>query len=163
MQTYHPGIPWSNVGIGGASWTQLARNRTQRFGQWVPPFGTGIWVGCGGTTDLSVELDTGATIYADYWAYTDAARAAGFDYVIATTITPSTSFSGPVETQRLAANTAILADASNKFDAVCDFAADPRLDDPADTTYYTTGLHFTNAGADVAAELMAPYLTAALA
>jgi hypothetical protein len=161
MGTYQPAVPWFNVAVGGASWTQLTATRAQRFAR-IPGYGYGIWVGCGGTTDLAVELDNGATLYANYWAYSDAARAAGFSYIIATTITPSTTFDATMETNRVAANALILADASNKFDAVCDFAADPRLDDPSDTTYYTGGLHFTAAGADVAAELMAPVLAAAL-
>lgn len=57
-------------------------------------------------------------------------------------------------------NALVMGDASTRFDATVDLAADSRLANPADTTYYNAdGTHFVAAGAQVAADLIAPTLT----
>lgn len=161
MTTLRSGVPWTNVPISGTSWTTLAKSASQRSYLFGTKAAVNIFIMCGGTSDIT-DGDTAATIYADMESYADGARTAGFDYVIGTTITPSTSFTGPQETVRVAANVLIMADAGAAFEAQVDFAADTRLDDPTDATYYTDGLHWTTAGAGVAAELMAPALDVAL-
>lgn len=153
------------VAQSGQSWTLLLNGSTPppdaALG-WVRPASVRLYpkanmglttflLMCGGTSDVE-EGDTGATIYADMVTYADLARAAGFDRIVAQTITPSTTFSAGEETARAAANVLILADADDAFDAVADCAADP-LDDPADTLYYSDGTHWTALGASTAAAL----------
>lgn len=156
-------VPFSNMGVGGASFAQNAGTRQYRIADWPTRSRYTIYIICQGTTDLSFDA-TGAQVYASMYGATDYARSIGYDYVIATTITPAkTAFTAPQETQRLSANSLIKADASAKFNAVCDFAGDSRLSDPNDLTYYDSGgLHWTTAGAGVAAELMRPVLAPAL-
>jgi hypothetical protein len=151
-------IPWANVAIGAESLTDnlvTAPHRTFQKGKTAP---VTVLILCDGTADLSLfggELDTGAEVYADMGAYADAARAAGFDYVIVTTIQDFNGGAGP-ESERLAANLLIIEDASDKFDYVVQLAEDPRLDDSSDATYYHTDqVHPNAAGAVVMAELVA--------
>lgn len=139
---------WAAVAISAASWTTLATTRTARLGQLGRACTPSVLVMCGGTTDLT-DGDSGATVCADMESYATAARALGFDYVVACTITPSIGFTGPQETQRLAANVAIRASAG--FDAVADLVADSRLA-TITGTYYADGIHWTAAGAAAAAE-----------
>lgn len=127
-----------------------------------------IFVLCGGFTDYFGENNTGAQVYADAWAYTDKARAAGAQYVICTTTIISNVFSAAQETERQAGNALILADASNKFDAVVDFDV-PGLDDPDDTSVFVDGVHIygfghdTSKGTGKAAAVARPVIQAAIA
>ena len=86
-------------------------------------------------------------------SYHDAARVAGAKATVACTVPPSTSFSGPQETQRQALNLLLLA--SSHFDAVADLAAVPEAEDPTDTQFYSDGLHPTSALAVLFAEEIA--------
>ena len=157
MQSF-PTWAWTNVHIGAMSWTQLAATQTGRCHVHANTGLVTVLVMCGGTSDIYVEQDSGATCYADHVAYADAARAAGFDLVVATTLVKADGYGGGAETRRTDFNTLLLADASNAFDAVADFAADPSLDDPTDTTYYLDGIHWKIAGAAAAAACMVPVL-----
>ena len=160
----YKGVPWKNVPIAGTSWTVLANTVADRTWPHAIRARWAILCLCGGTSDLQApESNDGPTVYSDMSAYANGCRTAGFDYIIATTITPSTVFLTSEETARQAANTAIIGNSGAPFNAVVDFAADSRLSNPADTTYYTDGLHWTIAGAQVAADLMAPALAIALA
>lgn len=172
MTTRFAGVPWNNLAIGATSWTKLSLSRSVRINLWAPVARYAILVMCGGTSDILApgipggDGDNAATVYADFGAYADNARASGYDYVIASTITPDEfGFDSTQETTRQTANSLILADASTKFDAVCDFAGDARIGSiPHNPTYMDTdGLHPLAAGADVMVELMAPYVAAALA
>lgn len=156
-------VPYSNHGVGGASFQQNVGTRQFRIDQWPTKSQYTIYIICQGTTDLSFDA-TGAQVYASMYGATDYARSIGYDYCIATTITPAKSaFTAPQEIQRQDANTRIKADSLGKFNAVVDFAGDSRLSDPNNLTYYDSGgLHWTTQGAGVAAELMVPYLRALL-
>ena len=152
--------PSSMVAEGGASWSMLLAGTTPgvapatirthpRAHQALITF----LVMCGGTQDV-LENDTAATIYADMVAYANAARVAGFEPIVATTVPPSTTFSGPQETQRAAANVLILADASNAFDGVADVTVAP-LNNPADTTYWNVdGIHWNETGCGLVADIV---------
>jgi hypothetical protein len=164
----HPTIPYANRAIGASSWTRQAVTAPHRTFQLAKTAPITVLLMCGGTADLSIfggENDSGAQVYADMSAYADAARAAGFAYVIGSTVQDFDG-SGANETNRLAANTAILNDANSKFDYVMDFAGDPRLDDSTDTTYYHVDAVHPNAAGAIAmadvAEVQAvdPLLTA---
>lgn len=122
-----------------------------------------IVIGVGGTTDYALNR-TGAQVYADEVSWANSVRAAGADYIIQTTTTPSTTFTAPQDTNRINGNILVMADASNAFDYSIDLAGDPRLSNPIDTTYYNPdGTHPNSAGAQVIADLIAPALDAILA
>lgn len=156
-----PGVPWKNVAIGGAAIVQLTRTVADRVDRWPALSAYTIYVLCEGTTEIGLA-ETGADFYTAIGAYADHARSVGYDYVIATTISPSTIFSGGVETERQNANTLLLADASGKFDDVVDVTTGV-MADPNDTTYYVDGTHFTAAGAGVVAGIVYAALSPVLA
>lgn len=164
MNGPYRGIPWRNVPIAGTSWTVLGNTVASRTHPYATKARWAILCMCGGTSDLQApESNDGPTLYADMASYANGCRTAGYDYIIGTTVTPSTQFLASEETARVAANTAIKGNSGAPFDAVVDFAGDSRLANPADTTYYADGLHWTAAGAQVAADLMSPALATALA
>lgn len=166
------GIIFRNVAISGISWTVLQASMTTRTLPFAGKAQLSILVLCGGTTDLALpgdmaggEANTGAQAYTDMQSYATAARAAGFDSIIANTLTPSDAFlhtttSGTAEIERQNLNTLIKANSAG-FEGIVDMAgADARLMDCTNATYYeqTFKTHFTPAGAAVAASLVAPVL-----
>lgn len=155
--------------VGGTSLTTLASSFPTRARPWITPasFEPTIYVLCGGTQDV-LDGDTGAQIYADAGALADLARAAGAVYVVCTTTHPATGFTAGQNTQRLAGNALILADASGKFNATINFEQ-PGLDNPADPRSYFDGTHIYGSleerrfGTGRGAELAAPTIAAAIA
>ncbi len=158
------GVPWVNKAVDGIGWNTLAATVGSRklYEQATNHSGATVLVGCGGTANIN-SVQTAQTIYNVESLYASDAVAAGFDYVIWTTITQASSFDAGEETKRIDHNVLVIADADNAFDAVCDFAGVAELDDRTDTTYYQGGLvHWTAAGAQAAADAMSPYIDAAI-
>ena len=126
---------------------------------WAQPlsFRRTILLASGGYQDI-VEGRTAAQVMADHETQVDLAKAYGFDYAVGIPPTGSTLAAGFTQDQLdelTALNTAVLANANSKFDAVVDLRGDSRLADPTDTTYYAVDqLHYTEAGAGVVAELV---------
>lgn len=106
-----------------------------------------------GTNDLGMLQDATA-VYDNLVAYCNARRAAGFKVVIGT-IPPSVFFNGVQETRRQTVNTNLRANWATFADALADFAADSRLSNNLNSTYYTDGTHWTQAGCQAAAEIVA--------
>ena len=153
---------WSrNVAVGSAAWHDLALTAVDRLFPYGGVALSTALVMNGGQSDLW-DGESGAQVYAEEVAYAAAARAAGFDVVVAITICPG-QYSEAEEAARLEHNDLLLADASGGFDAVVDVAALPELADPTDLTYYDAlGIHWTEAGAQIAADALAPVLQANL-
>lgn len=154
---------YDNRAIAGVSFTILHYGGMP-VGIPCPPADDRIWpyltgrfrlaVFLGGTTDIATDGDTGATAFADLVAFSDAARANGADACIAGTIPPGTDFSGGEETERLAFNSLLLADAGDDFDGTFDVAAAP-LDDYTDLTYFNADeRHWNATGAALAGGIM---------
>ena len=80
--------------------------------------------------------------------------------IIGTTITANGVNTGAENTERLAHNVLLLADASNAFDDVVDLAANANLEDY--NTYTSDGVHWTGAATTIVASLLDPYLDAVL-
>ena len=154
-----PGVPWRTVALDGVSWTLLATTAPARlFSQAVAA--TSVLVLMGGTSDIYFEGDSGLKVYQDMRDYAVRARAAGFDKIIGTTITPATwfdDFPNTMPARRVAANAAILADADHAFDAVADVAAGPTLSVKSSPAF-TDGVHYSVAGAAEAAGIVRPVL-----
>lgn len=152
--------PWIVVAEGGASWSELLDGVYRPVdGVSVAPAATRTFTKaslglttfllmCGGTQDV-LEDDNAATILSDMETYATDAKSAGFDFVVAQTITPSGQFSAGQDDERLAANVLILASAA--FDAVADVAT--AMPNPADTDNYSDETHWTDLGAETAAGL----------
>jgi hypothetical protein len=156
-----------NVAVSGSGWASLDAVNN---GNGNPPFSrraaiygecgqTSVYLMVGGIQDYQFG-STAAQAYDLHVVQAGLARAAGFDIVIDSTCTPASSVVGAIETERVAGNVLILADADTAFDAVVDL--DDLLPNPADTTYYSDGLHPTEAGALVIANAMKAALVALL-
>jgi hypothetical protein len=142
---------WSVVALDGTSWTVLADDAADR--QQLSE-GFDLLVMAGGFTDLAGELDSAEQVLADEVAYADAARARGFDAVVALTIPPSTVIENRPgqEAERVQHNRLLLKSAG--FDAVVDIEV-PCIDD-ARSDCYSDGTHWSGRGAGIVAELVAP-------
>lgn len=144
------------VGIGGYAWTQLDNDFSSRVAPFAKLAPVSFYLMVGGTTQIALG-QSGSAVYDTEKAISDLAKAAGYTYVIGSTTTPSTTFDAGDNVELGILNAEVLADADAAFDAVADLAADPRLDDPTDTTYYSDGTHpttFANGGTAAIAELM---------
>lgn len=105
---------------------------------------------CGGTSEVASGT-AAADILASATGYWADRLAAGFDVVVAATITPSTVFDPGDEAERLAFND-LLRNLVMAGVTVCDLAAVPILADPAGPGY-DDGTHFSVAGAADAASV----------
>lgn len=150
-------LPGYNAAVNQLSWTGLATTAAQR----LHPYAIGgrtILVMTGGQADLTRDGDTGRKLYEEEVDYANAARAAGFDVIVITTIPPARLlYSGTQPAERLAHNRLLLEDPSGAFDHVVDVAGDPRLADPTGPSF-SDGIHPSASGAAVIAELLEPVL-----
>lgn len=154
------GIKVSNVAHSAISYSGLLPDLTSRDGN-AKIARTTLTILVGGFSDVWLENNAGTVVYADMGRYADAKRALGYTYVIGTTITPASDsvwFAQAQKDKWTDANVLILADANSKFDTVIDLAGTPGLDDPDDLTYYADGLHWTAAGAELAADTVYPII-----
>jgi hypothetical protein len=148
-------IPWSNVAFGGASWTALAPDAPTALYPKATA-GMDILVMCGGSQDIT-DGDSGQTLYDEEVAYAAGARSAGFDRVLVVTLVGNVSNSADQNAARLAHNDLLRTDPAGAFDAVVDLDA-TALADWTNATYYEDGIHWTTAGAQLAAATIAPDL-----
>jgi len=148
-----------NVAVNGRSWEQLAVDAKARRDQYARK-GYAILVLVGGTSNVTGGED-GPTIHERMATYADSARKAGFRYVIATTIQPSSGESPAENKAREEANRLILDD-DDAFDEVVDLAGTPGLDDPAGPSYVDGFGHPSEEGAKRMAEAVRPAIDRAL-
>lgn len=144
--------PAITAAVSGTTYTQRASSVATRVDSHAKNAGESFLIDIGGTSDLAADVSA-ASLLSTVESYADARRAAGFKKVIVTTVPPYTGFSGAQETQRLAYNASLVANANGKFDAVADPASHASLDDASDTNYYYDGLHWTAAAVAIVAGL----------
>lgn len=141
-------VGMANMGISGTSYTDRDTTVVSRVDQHATRAANVVVVDFSGVKDIT-EGKTAAQILALAEAYADARRAAGANLVVTATVTPNSGFTAGQETVRVAYNA--LLRASDKFDAVIDIAGLANAASAADTTYYSDGIHPTNAlAADIA-------------
>ncbi len=134
----------SMVAISGTTYATRATTAATRsyatFRNSIDP----CLVDIGGQSDLLAGL-TAAQILAAMEDYHADARAVGATRTLTCTVPSMTAapwnYTAAMETERLALNPLILA--STVFTTVADIAALPHAADPADTTYFSDGLHPT--------------------
>lgn len=140
-----PSVLGWNRAVGGAVIADFV-SRAAVWDQIIPPNKDGrtFIISVLAANDL---LSSGtAQFLIDLAAWCDARRAAGWK-VILCTILPRTTAS--FNTARNTANTTIRTWAGTHADAICDFAAEATMGPDAaasDTTYYSDGIHPTDAG-----------------
>lgn len=111
-----------------------------------------LWAG---TNDLALAGRTDSQVYADIVTWCTARRAAGFKVVVSSIIARGATLPGNFETYRASVNTQLRANWTTFADAFVDAAADSRLSDATNTTYFNVDqVHLTTAGSQVYAGLM---------
>jgi lysophospholipase L1-like esterase len=122
----------------------------------LTPFGKNVAIVCCGSNDLG-NGGTAAQAATDLGTLCTSLRSAGFK-VIVITITLRTNGSGTTNAALWTAintlNASIRANYTTYADAMVDWAADSRLSDPTNTTWFTDQLHTTDAGDGVKAALV---------
>lgn len=109
-----------------------------------------LWIGA---NDLTTAT-TAATIESNIQSWCTGRKATGAKVIICT-ITPRTGLTGPQETKRTDVNTWLNANFSTFADGIVDLAADSRLSNASNLTYYDSGgTHMTLAGYGVVAQLV---------
>lgn len=133
------------VGLSSTSYATRATTVTTRTDPRIPIVNRSVMLDVGGPTDI-INGNSAATVLAAAESYADGRRAAGVDYVIGYTVTPGTIptwYSSAQDAVRLSYNASLKS--SSHFDAVVDMAALAHAADPANTTYFSDGLHPTAA------------------
>jgi hypothetical protein len=108
-----------------------------------------IW---GGTNDFYESGDTVDNVYGYLRNYCAARRAVGWKVVAVTMMQRSASQT--VENTRLDYNGRIRVGWQSFADGLADVAADARLSDCSNATYFSDGTHLTNLGYGVAASIV---------
>lgn len=107
-----------------------------------------VW---GGTNDLTLVTDPdGPTIYARYRDYCLARKAVGWK-ILAFTLTPRDGLTPSKQTALDYFNTQVRANWATFADAIYDVAAKAEFADPLNVTYFSDGLHMTDAGREIVA------------
>lgn len=154
-----PGLSNAVTAIVGTTYAQRAPTYAQRVYSAVVNGNPAVLVDLAGQSDIATDVSA-AALLATVEAQADATKANGFAAYVVCTVPPSTLYTAPQEAQRVLYNAALRESAH--FDAVADIAAIPQLANPADTTYYSDGLHFTVAGVTLAAPVIAAAISAVL-
>lgn len=161
-----PGVPWHNAAQGGEGWGDLAVDAATRLHPQARNRDgcTDVLIMSGGQGDIYNAGCTGAQVYDRAVAYAEAARAAGFHVVFATTM-PAFGPGGSIDPTpdmlqaRIDHNTLLMADAEGAFNTVVDWHTHPILADATNPTYWETDrAHMKPATADLAASLAAAAL-----
>lgn len=141
-----------NLGVGSQTVAAMNTDAATQVDTLYSASNTKNVVVCaGGINDCLTE--TAATIETRLTSYVSGRQAAGFDVAICT-LPPAASITGSDETVRTDVNAWITAGSSGA-DVVVDLAADSRLSNTGDTTYFASdAIHFTTTGYGVWASLV---------
>lgn len=145
---------YCNYGVSGQTAVQCAADASYTIDPLATSFTDAICLAWMGTNDISGGASQAAT-YNAIVAYCQARQAAGYAVVVMT-ILPRAGFDAGKEAIRVAVNAAIVTNYATFADGLVNVAADTRLDDFTDTTYFLGDqTHLTAAGYAVVAELAA--------
>ena len=156
LRTINPSISVLNLGVGGQRIDTMLTNAPTVVDPLYMSTGVSksIVICWGGSNDLAVFGRSDTDVYNDIASYCSGRQTTGFK-VIVLTILPRTDCTAGEETYRQSVNTSIRANWATFADALVDVAADTRLDDFNDATYfYTDKIHLTDAGYAVVASLI---------
>lgn len=145
---------WSVVALAGTTYAQRATTVVGRVDQYARLSARPALIDLGGQSDLLTDMSATSLLTASE-AYASERRTAGFAVLVGCTIPHmAEGMVSPTvgqEAQRVAYNA--LLRSSVVFDAIADLAADPRLSDASNATYFSDGLHPTLAGAAAIADV----------
>ena len=154
----HPTNDLRHAAIGGTTYAEREVTAPDRVDWWMDTAADVVLVDDGMEEELRDGQDATFILNA-ISAYTTARRAARPDITIVGLTTPPATtawWTAGQDTVRQTVNAAILANpATYGYDQVVDVAGIPELADPSNTTYFSDGIHFTDAATTlVAAELV---------
>lgn len=145
---------YCNYGVSGQTAVQAAADASYTIDPLSTSFVNPICIAWMGTNDIAGGSSQAAT-YNAIVAYCQARQSAGYSVVVIT-ILPRSAFDPTKEAIRVAVNADIVANYATFADGLVNVAADARLDDFTDTTYFLGDqTHLTTAGYAVVAELVA--------
>lgn len=152
-QRLTPG-PFTVVGLGGTTYAQRATTAATRVDPLHQMAARSVWIDQGGQSDILADM-TAAQVVAGMESYANARRAAGFSVLVGSTLPDMVTGSVTVTPAQHAVLQQVnaLVRISSVFDAIADLAADPRLADASNTTFFSDGLHPTTAGAAAMADV----------
>lgn len=156
LRTINPSISVLNLGVGGQRIDTMLTNAATVVDPLYMATGVNksVVVCWGGSNDLAVFGRSDTDVYNDIVSYCSGRQTTGFK-VIVLTIMPRRDCTAGKETYRQSVNTSLRANWASYADALVDVAADSRLDDFNDTTYfYTDKIHLVDAGYAVVASLI---------
>lgn len=143
-----------NKAVAGQTTTQMIANGANIDALFASTYDCYV-IAWEGTNDIG-NLQDATTCYNNIVSYCNARRTAGFNVLILTII--ARDWAAGLETIRGTINTNIRANWATFADGIADVAADARLSDPLNTTYFTDGTHLTSAGNQVVADIVATAL-----
>lgn len=142
-----------NVAVFGQTTTNLASDASYEYDPLAFSWPRAILVVWIGTNDISAG-DSATTVYNNISAFCSARRAAGWKVVVCTIIARGT-FSAGQNTTKGTVNSNIVSNYTTFADRLCDLAADSRLSNASDTTYYNADtVHLNSTGYGVVAALV---------
>lgn len=163
MATGITGTTSTNAGITATTWLERQGDVTQRVDRFLLSCsGTKTLIDTAGTRNINQSM-TAADIFAEASDYWQARRDAGFDQIIALTVSPTTDF-GTAPSAKLtilsAYNDLLRAAVGTELDGLTDLDdLIPQLNNPNDATYYSDGTHYTDAATTlIAPEVRTTYL-----
>lgn len=142
-----------NSGWSGITVQTISDNVARKYSEWNEFTGK-VYVLWAGTNDLTTLGASAATVFSNLQSVYAAAKARGMHVVGCTEVGSSTGDKAGLNTLLKGAYSGGTLNA----DVLVDLAADSRLQDPTNTTYFADNLHPTNAGYGVIASLFAPAL-----
>lgn len=151
--------------VGGTTWTQRAVDAASREDARYlsATAGPKVFIDTSGTTDVELLSDA-PTIIANAQAYWAARRAAGWDFIIATTVPDSSIFDGTEDALRAAVNDAIedSVDPGVMLDAFVDWRLVPEFENHLSGAFALELGEYTHFTAEAAEDLAAPPVVAVL-
>ena len=142
-----------NLGVGSQTVADMNADATTQVDPLYSASFTNKVVVCAGGINDCFASASAATIQSRLSSYVSGRQTAGYKVVICT-MPPASTVTGGNETTRTTVNSWITAGSSGA-DVVVDLAADSRLANTADTTYFSSdAVHFTNTGYGVWASLI---------
>lgn len=134
-----------NKGVSGQTTPQMTADAATDIDPQARDFLQPFCVAWEITNDIVVNGANGTTAYNNFVTYCTGRQAAGFT-VIALTVLDRVDFTSTMRGYRNDANTSLRANWATFSSALVDVAAIPELSDYTNTTYFTDGVHLTNAG-----------------
>jgi hypothetical protein len=164
LMARYPGVDWVVEAIGSQPWQTLMAT-SWRVDRWANMSQYSIYMMNGGSSNifLGTMTESGAAAASREASVAQGRKAVGYDYVINMTLTPFGGGTAPQETERLAFNSARIANTTDWTSCVDIHTLVPESRDPNNTTWYDAlALHWKIALGLKIADAVAPVLTSVL-